>query len=52
VTFASATTDICTVSGTTVTLAALGVCTIQATQGGNANYAAAAPVSQSFAVTP
>ncbi len=40
----------CTVSGSTSTLVALGTCTIQATQAGNATYAAAAPVSQSFLV--
>jgi hypothetical protein len=38
-------------SGSTVTLAALGTCTIQAAQAGNTNYAAATPVSQSFMVT-
>jgi hypothetical protein len=51
VTFASTTTTICTVSGNTVTLAAVGRCTIRATQAGNADYAAATPVSQSFQVT-
>jgi len=50
VSFASTTTSICTVSGTTATLVAVGTCTIQATQAGNATYAAAAPVSQSFQV--
>ncbi len=52
VSFASVTTGVCSVSGTTVTLIAGGVCTIQATQAGNANYQAAAPVNQSFTVTP
>ncbi len=51
VSFNSQTTPVCTVSGTTLTLVALGTCTIQATQAGNANYAAATPVSQSFQVT-
>jgi hypothetical protein len=51
VTFASTTTSVCTVSGSTATLVAVGTCTIQATQAGNATYAAAAPVSQSFQVT-
>ncbi len=50
VSFASTTTSICTVSGTTATLVAVGTCTIQATQAGNATYAAATPVSQSFQV--
>ena len=51
VSFNSQTTGVCTVSGTTVTLVAVGTCTIQATQAGNANYAAATPVNQSFQVT-
>jgi len=34
-----------------VTLAAVGACTIQATQAGNADYAAATPVGQGFQVT-
>jgi hypothetical protein len=34
-----------------VTLVAAGTCTIQATQAGNANWAAATPVNQSFQVT-
>ena len=49
--FASTTPGICTVSGSTVTLLEAGVCTIQATQAGNATYAAATPVNQSFQVT-
>jgi hypothetical protein len=52
VSFASTTRAVCTVSGATVTLAAGGTCTIQATQAGNANYAAATPVNQTFQVTP
>jgi DNA-binding beta-propeller fold protein YncE len=51
VSFASTTPSVCTVSGATVTLVAVGTCTIQATQAGNANYAAATPVNQSFQVT-
>ena len=51
VSFNSQTTSVCTVSGATVTLVAVGICTIQATQAGNANYAPATPVSQSFQVT-
>jgi uncharacterized protein (TIGR03437 family) len=50
VTFASLTPSICTVVGISVTLAAPGTCNIQATQAGNADYLAAAPVSQSFQV--
>ena len=50
VSFTSLTTSVCTVSGTTATLVNAGTCTIQASQAGNANYAAATPVSQSFPV--
>jgi uncharacterized repeat protein (TIGR03803 family) len=52
VSFNSQTTPVCKVSGTTVTLVTVGTCTIQATQAGNADYTAAAPVDQSFQVTP
>jgi uncharacterized protein (TIGR03437 family) len=47
----SAPSSVCTVSGMAVTLVSLGMCTLTATQPGNANYAAANPVSQSFTVT-
>jgi len=50
VSFASTTTGVCTVSGTTATMLTTGACTIQATQTGNASYSAATPVSQSFTV--
>ena len=51
VSFTSLTTPVCTVSGTTVTLGGAGTCTIQATQDGDVDYLAAAPVNQSFLVT-
>jgi sugar lactone lactonase YvrE len=51
VSFASLTTAVCTVSGTTVTLVKAGTCTIQASQAGNTVYSAGTPVSQSFSVT-
>ena len=51
VSLASTTSAVCTVSGTTVTLVAAGTCTLQSTQAGNTNYAAAMPVNQSFQVT-
>jgi hypothetical protein len=51
VAFASTTSTVCTVSGSTVTLVAVGTCTIQASQAGNVNYAAAPSVSRSFPVT-
>ena len=47
----SSTASVCTVSGMAVTLVSLGVCAVQATQPGNADYAAAMPVSQGFTVT-
>jgi hypothetical protein len=50
VTFTSQTTGVCTVSGSMVTLVAAGTCAIAANQAGNANYAAASQVLQSFAV--
>lgn len=50
VSFAALTSPICTISGTTVTLLTTGTCTIQAGQGGNANFNPAPPVAQSFAV--
>jgi len=50
VSYASQTTSICTVSGSTATFVAAGTCTIQATQAGNSTYAAATAVSQSFTV--
>jgi uncharacterized protein (TIGR03437 family) len=48
VSFASTTTSVCTVAGSTVTVLALGSCSIAASQAGNANYAAATPVAQGF----
>ena len=42
---------VCKVSGATVTLVAAGQCAIEATQAGNVDYLAAAPVDQSFQVT-
>ncbi len=37
-------------SGSTITLVGVGTCTVTASQGGNPNYPAAAPVVRSFAV--
>ena len=50
--FTSTSSSVCTISGATVTLTGAGTCTIQATQPGNSNYAAAPSVSQHFIVTP
>jgi 6-phosphogluconolactonase (cycloisomerase 2 family) len=54
VTFESKTTPVCTVSGPSgekVTFVTTGTCTIKATQAGSANWNAATPVEQSFAIT-
>ncbi len=51
VSFISNTPSICIVSGNTVTLLALGTCSITATQDGNAMINPATPVTQSFTVS-
>ena len=51
VVFASNTTSVCTVSGATATLLAIGTCSITASQPGNSTYAAATPVTQTFTIT-
>jgi hypothetical protein len=51
VTFASNSTPVCTVSGVNITLVAVGVCSITASQPGNSTYAAAAAVTQTFSVS-
>ncbi len=51
--FSSQTTGVCTTSGTNaslVTALAVGTCTIAANQAGNANYNAAAQVTQTFSI--
>src|SRR4029077_7013948 len=52
VTFSAAgsSAGICTVSGSTVSFAGSGTCTINANQAGNGSYFAAPQVQQSFAV--
>jgi hypothetical protein len=50
VAFASLTLVTCSIIESTVTLAAQGICTIRATQAGNASFAAATPVDRSFTV--
>lgn len=50
VTFASITTGVCTVSGSAATMVAAGTCSVTAAQAGDASYAAAADVTQSFAI--
>ncbi|HUP05444.1 MAG TPA: S8 family serine peptidase, partial [Bryobacteraceae bacterium] len=51
VSFASTTTPVCTVAGSTVAMVSAGTCSITASQAGNADYSAAAPVTQRFSVT-
>ncbi|MEO8739918.1 MAG: FG-GAP-like repeat-containing protein [Casimicrobiaceae bacterium] len=51
VTLSSLTASVCTVAGNLVTLVAVGNCTIRAAQSGNASYAPAPNVDQSFAIT-
>ncbi len=48
--FNSQTPLVCSVAVDSVTILAAGTCTVQATQAGNANYAAAAPVDQGFTI--
>ena len=50
VTWASLTPATCTVAGNTVTGVAVGTCTVQASQAGNADYNAATPVPQTIQV--
>ena len=51
VSYTSATPAICTVSGSKVTLVALGNCGIVATQPGNSDYYPATPVGRNFHIT-
>ena len=51
VTLTSSTTGTCTVSDLDITVLTSGSCTIVASQAGNASYAAAAPVSQTFTIS-
>jgi hypothetical protein len=48
--FASNSPSICTVSGVTVTLVAAGTCSITASQAGDLDWSAAAPVTRTFLV--
>jgi uncharacterized protein (TIGR03437 family) len=49
--FASNSTSVCTVSGSSVTLVAAGLCSVTASQAGNANFNAATTVMKTFNVT-
>ena len=50
VVFASTTTGVCTVSGSTATIVSAGMCTITANQAGNTNYSAAPQVSRNVTI--
>ena len=50
VAFTTATSGVCTVSGTTVTIVSVGTCTINANQAGNVNFEPASQVAQSFTI--
>ena len=50
VTYASQTSNVCSVTGSTVTLLTTGTCTIEASQAGTATVFEAAPVSISFTI--
>ena len=52
VSYASTTTGVCTIAGSTISFVAAGTCSITASQAGNASYAPATPVTQSFSVAP
>ena len=52
VAFTSLTAAVCSVSGNTVSLIAVGTCTVAANQAGNGTYNPAVQVAQSFTVTP
>ncbi|BEP96967.1 hypothetical protein GmRootA79_53520 (plasmid) [Acidovorax sp. A79] len=51
VTFSSGSSAVCTVATNVVSFVGAGTCTVRADQGGNADYAAAPQVQQSFSVT-
>lgn len=51
VTLTSLSPSVCSASGTTVRVLSVGTCQLEATQPGNAVFAAATPVDQSFQVT-
>lgn len=50
VAYGSNSNTVCTVSGSTVSIVGIGICSITASQSGNSNYAAAPSVTQTFTV--
>ena len=51
VSYASTTTGVCTVSGSTITIVSTGSCSITASQSGGSGYAAAANVIRTFTIS-
>lgn len=51
VSYSSLTTSVCTIADTTVTIVALGTCTIAANQAGNGNYNSAPQVTQNITIS-
>ena len=51
VTYGGGTADVCSVSGTTVTMLGAGTCTLTGNQAGDANWNAAAQATQTVAIT-
>ncbi len=51
ISFSSLTPQTCVVTGTSLRLMRTGECTLQASQAGDAEYAAATPVNQTFTIT-
>ena len=52
VTYVSNTTGVCTVAGSMATIVSAGTCSITASQGGNASYGAATPVTDLVTIDP
>ena len=52
VSYRSTTPSVCSTSGSTATMLSAGTCSIDFTQGGDAEYAQATPVGTSFIVNP
>jgi mono/diheme cytochrome c family protein len=52
VSYTSITPAVCTIAGTTITMGAVGTCTIAANQEGNANYSAAPQVTRNITINP
>ncbi len=52
ISYSTADTSICTISGTTVTMKGAGPCTIRANQGGNGTYDPAPQVSRTVTINP